>query len=167
MTEVHEQHQARGVRQASVAVITASDSRTLETDDSGKIIQTLVTEAGHQVVRYLIVKDELVSIRRAVKEAWEVADVVLLNGGTGVGPRDVSVEAVRPLLDKSLEGFGELFRAMSFQEIGSAAMMSRALAGVRGEKIVFVLPGSPAACSLALTRLILPELGHLLAMVRP
>jgi molybdenum cofactor biosynthesis protein B len=159
---VHEHHATarRGLR---VAVITVSDTRTEATDDSGALLVELLAKAGHRVALRRIVKDDVAQIRAALLAGLEEADAALLNGGTGISPRDVTLEAVEPLLDKPLPGFGELFRALSFQAIGSAAMASRALAGVRGGKPVVAMPGSPQAVQLAMERLVLPELGHLAA----
>jgi molybdenum cofactor biosynthesis protein B len=127
----------------------------------------MANEAGHQVVGPHVVVDEVAAIRSAVEAALAAgADAVILNGGTGFAGRDVSVEAVEPLLDRVIEGFGELFRALSFQQVGAAAMLSRALGGVVGRSVVFVLPGSPKAVELAMAELILPETGHLLGQVR-
>jgi molybdenum cofactor biosynthesis protein B len=150
------------------AVLTVSDSRTEATDTGGKRLRELVEAAGHRVVDARIVRDDLPAIREAVEQALatEGVDLILLTGGTGVSPRDVSVEAVRPLFEKELTGFGELFRALSFAEIGSAAMLSRATAGIASGRVLFLLPGSPAALDVAMNRLILPEVRHLLAQAR-
>ena len=127
----------------------------------------MATAAGHQVGRARVIPDEAAAILSAVEGALESgADVVVLNGGTGLASRDVSVEAVMSLLDRPIEGFGELFRALSFQQIGPAAMLSRAVAGVVGRSVVFVLPGSPKAVELAMAELILPEAGHLVGQIR-
>jgi molybdenum cofactor biosynthesis protein B len=123
----------------------------------------LLESDGHSVVRYQIVRDEIWQVRKVVVD-WLTdgeVDAIITTGSTGASPRDVAVEAIEPLLDKRLEGFGELFRRLSYDEIGSAAMMSRAFAGVANGKVVFCLPGSPNACQLALQKLILPELRHL------
>jgi molybdenum cofactor biosynthesis protein B len=150
------------------SVVTASDSRDVDNDVGGARLAELAAASGHRVTRRAIVTDDLAEIRRAIEQALAAADVdcVLLTGGTGVSPRDVSVEAVRPLLARELPGFGELFRALSFAEIGPAAMLSRATAGVSAGKALFLLPGSPAALELAMKRLILPEIGHLIDQAR-
>jgi molybdenum cofactor biosynthesis protein B len=157
------QHHASAPKQVGCAVITVSDTRTPETDSGGDLLAQLVTGAGHPVVSREIVRDDLAQIRAAAERALAnvACRALLLTGGTGTSPRDVTPEAVRPLLERELPGFGELFRMLSFQEIGPAAMLSRAFAGSRAGKAVFGLPGSPAAIRLALERLVLPELGHL------
>ncbi len=142
-------------------VITVSDTRSIETDRSGRMIQAQLLGAGHAVTAYHIIPDDEERITQLVQDEAEQADAILLSGGTGVSRRDVTSEAIRPLLDKHLPGFGELFRMLSYQEIGPAAMLSRAVGGMRGDTVVFALPGSPKAVSLALTKLILPELPHL------
>jgi molybdenum cofactor biosynthesis protein B len=146
-------------------IVTVSDSRTLETDLGGALVAALLHEAGHPVVSREIVRDEAAEIAGAVRAALSRDDVraVILTGGTGIAPRDVTPEAVEPLLERVVPGFGELFRVLSFQEIGSAAMLSRALAGIAKGRVVFVLPGSRGAVRLGLERLVLPELGHLAA----
>ncbi len=149
--------------------MTISDTRTEETDTSGSLIRKLLESDGHSVVRYQIVRDEIWQVRKVVVD-WltdDEVDAIITTGSTGASLRDVAVEAIEPLLDKRLEGFGELFRRLSYDEIGSAAMMSRAFAGVANGKVVFCLPGSPNACQLALQKLILPELRHLVWTVRP
>jgi molybdenum cofactor biosynthesis protein B len=146
-------------------IVTVSDTRTLTTDTGGARIAELLAEAGHPVVSREVVRDEPDRIRGAL-ERWLQGDgvrAVILTGGTGVAPRDVTPETVEPLLDRVVPGFGELFRMLSWQEVGSAALLSRALAGIAAGRVVFVLPGSRAAVELALTKLILPELGHLAA----
>lgn len=157
-----EEHRRHAPHRLRVAVITVSDTRTAESDDSGKLLRRLLEEAGHELASYALVKDERPSIAKALEEALAgPAQAVVLNGGTGISPRDVTIEAVEPLLDKTLPGFGELLRSLSFREIGSAAMLTRAIAGVARGKPVFALPGSPAAVTIAMERLVLPELGHL------
>ena len=159
---MHE-HRARAPRSIGCAVITVSDTRTLADDSGGALLCELLEGGGHRIALREIVKDESKAIRAALEAALARADcaAVLLTGGTGVAARDVTPEAVAPLLERSLPGFGELFRALSFAEIGAAALLSRALAGLAQGKPVFALPGSRAAIRLALERLILPELGHL------
>jgi len=146
-----------------VVVITVSDSRTLEDDTGGALLVELIEGAGHRVVARQIVRDEIEAIRRAIDQAIMRDDVraVLLTGGTGIAPRDVTPDAVEPILDRVIPGFGELFRALSFHEVGSAAMLSRALAGMARGRLIAALPGSRAAVRLAVERLLLPELGHL------
>jgi molybdenum cofactor biosynthesis protein B len=142
-------------------VLTCSDSRAHADDVSGRALREGLEAAGHSVVGQTVVRDEPEQIRAAVQRGLEGgARAVLITGGTGITRRDQTVEAIRPLLDKEIPGFGELFRMLSFQEIGSAAWLSRALAGTVRGALVFVLPGSPNAVRLALDRLVLPELGH-------
>lgn len=165
--EIHRTH-AETVKSVRCAILTISDTRTEETDTSGQLIRSLLNADGHSVVRYQIVRDDVWQIRKVIV-SWltdEEVDAIVTTGSTGLSPRDVAVEAIEPLLDKKLDGFGELFRSLSYSEIGSAAMMSRAIAGVANGKVVFCLPGSPNACRLALQKLILPELRHLVWTVR-
>ena len=161
-------HRASAKRAVACAVITASDTRTEETDRSGQTIRSLLDDAGHRVVAYAILPDDPARIRARVEaHARDAAvDAVLVNGGTGLAPRDTTYEAIDALLDKRLDGFGELFRMLSFQEIGAAAMLSRAVAGIAGDTVVVAMPGSTAAVELAMRRLVLPELGHLVGLVR-
>ena len=144
-------------------VITISDTRTVDTDTSGQLIQTVLHEAGHRVIHYQIVPDEPDELAEAIHQAVIRADceVILTNGGTGIARRDATIEAVEPLLDKRLPGFGELFRMLSYQEIGAGAMLSRAMAGVVHRRLIFCMPGSSNAVKLAMNALILPELNHL------
>lgn len=143
-------------------VLTVSDSRTPETDTGGRTIRELLERAGHTVAGHAIVRDEPTQVAAIVRKEIEAgrARVIVTTGGTGITSRDGTFEAIDGLLEKRLDGFGELFRMLSFQDIGSAAMMSRATAGTAGRMAIFVLPGSPDAVRLAMTRLILPELGH-------
>jgi molybdopterin adenylyltransferase len=157
---VHE-HKHRPGRPLKAGVITVSDSRTQATDTSGKAIGDLLKGAGHEVAYYEVMPDEPRRIADAVNSHLAALDVIVINGGTGISPRDQTYEAVKALLDKELDGFGELFRMLSYQEIGSAAFLSRAVAGVSAGKILVSLPGSPAACRLGMEKLLLPELGHM------
>ncbi|WP_018922830.1 MogA/MoaB family molybdenum cofactor biosynthesis protein [Salsuginibacillus kocurii] len=160
---VHE-HKEEAPELVRCDVITVSDSRTLETDKSGKLMLSLLEEEGLKVLDRTIVPDEMEKIQRSVQQSLEneMVDVVLLNGGTGISERDVTIEAVQPLIHKEIPGFGELFRYLSYSEdIGSAALMSRALAGTKAGKAIFCTPGSSGAVRLAMTRLILPELRHI------
>jgi len=158
-------HRAHAPKSVPCAVITVSDTRTLADDSGGALLCALLEGAGHAVAARELVKDDARAIGAALDAALARADcaAVLLTGGTGVAPRDVTPEAVGPRLERELPGFGELFRALSFAEIGAAALLSRAFAGIARGKPVFALPGSRAAIRLALERLILPELGHLVA----
>ncbi len=144
-----------------LGVITASDTRDAASDESGRLIKELLEGAGHRVTHYEVLPDSPERITEAVRQHLRDLDGVIVNGGTGIAARDSTIEALRPLLDKELEGFGELFRALSYQEIGSAAFLSRAMAGIGGGKIIVALPGSPNACRLAMEKLLLPELGHM------
>jgi molybdenum cofactor biosynthesis protein B len=147
-------------------VITVSDTRTEETDQSGRLIRELLKDAGMETAAYCIVKDDRAAIQSEVRSAPDAVNVILLNGGTGFTERDVTVETVRPLLDKEMAGFGELFRFLSYQEIGSASMLSKAVAGTIGKKAVFCMPGSSNAVVLAMKKLILPELKHIVWELR-
>jgi molybdenum cofactor biosynthesis protein B len=167
MSYDHHHRQASGISVAC-AVITLSDTRTRETDGSGAAIERMLAEAGHRVVAYQITPDEPEVLDRvlAAMLAREDVDAVLTNGGTGVSRRDQTIPVVRRRLEVVLDGFGELFRMLSFAEIGSGAMLSRAIGGVARGKLVFAMPGSTKAVELAMGRLILPELGHLVGEVR-
>jgi molybdenum cofactor biosynthesis protein B len=159
--EAHEHHRHGAHTLLKIAVFTASDSRTPENDESGRLIKEMLENAGHTVAHYEVLPDNPERIRQAATENLAGVDGLIFTGGTGIAPRDSTIEALRPMLSKELEGFGELFRMLSYQQIGSAAMMSRALAGVSHGKIVVALPGSPAACRLAMEKLLMPELGHM------
>jgi molybdenum cofactor biosynthesis protein B len=157
-----DEHKAHAPICVPCFVLTVSDTRTPETDTSGRAIRALLEGAGHQVTGSALVKDDPDQVTAIVRKqlADPLARVIITTGGTGITSRDGTFEAVDRLLEKRLTGFGELFRALSFQEIGSAAFMSRAIAGTVGAKAIFVLPGSESAVRLAMTRLIVPELGH-------
>jgi molybdenum cofactor biosynthesis protein B len=163
-----EQHLAEaGDAPIDVHVLVVSSTRTPKTDESGALLAELVAAAGHRAADRAVVDDDVDAIRAAVRARAEAGvAVVLLTGGTGITGRDVTPEAVLPLLRPRLDGFGELFRMLSFQEVGAAAMMSRACAGLVGRTVVFAMPGSKAACRLAAERLILPELRHLVSLAR-
>lgn len=150
------------------AVITVSDTRSPETDRSGQVIQQLLQAAGHPIVDYGLVKDEPDQITQQVQQLCQRVDLeaIILNGGTGIAPRDTTYDAIEQLLEKTLPGFGELFRSLSYEEIGSRAMASRAVAGVYQGKLIFSLPGSSNAVKLAMEKLILPELGHLVRQLQ-
>jgi molybdopterin adenylyltransferase len=149
-----------------VGVLTASDSRSVESDESGRIIRELLSAAGHRVEHYEVLPDDPGRIRKVLLDHLQNLDAVIIDGGTGIAVRDSTIEAVRGLLDKELEGFGELFRYLSYQQIGSAAMLSRALAGIAAGKIVVALPGSPDACRLAMEKLLIPQLGHMAHLLK-
>jgi len=149
-----------------VAVITVSSTRTRENDTSGQMIKELLKVAGISVDHYTIIPDNEEAIRREVLDAFRSNNCIILNGGTGLTPDDCTIEAVAPLLEKRIDGFGEIFRAKSMEEIGTASMLSRALAGVSGGKAVFCIPGSTPAVTLATRDLILPEIRHILTHAR-
>ena len=158
----HEEHRRAGPRSVRVAVITASDTRGEAEDQSGALLRQAAADAGHAVVFYRVVKDEPEAIRAALEGARTAgAQAVVVDGGTGIAARDRTYEAVAGLLEKRLDGFGELFRMLSYAEIGSAAMMSRAVGGVWRGRAVFSIPGSLAAVRLAWEKLLAPELSHL------
>jgi molybdopterin adenylyltransferase len=160
-----EEHKREAPSRVSCLIVTVSDTRTAETDKSGALVRQLLEEHGHRISGHRIVPDEYEVIASLLRDAADdsAVEAVLLNGGTGIAARDVTVEAVRAVLHKELPGFGELFRYLSFTEdIGSAAILSRAVAGSMGSKAVFAMPGSTGAVRLAMTRLILPELGHVM-----
>jgi molybdenum cofactor biosynthesis protein B len=159
-------HRKDAVASVTCFVLTISDTRTAATDTSGDAIARALEQAGHAVAGRQIVPDDPDAVRRVVREQAGRVEVVVTTGGTGVTSRDSTYEAVAGLLDKRLDGFGELFRALSYQEIGSAAMLTRACAGTIGRTAVFVLPGSEHAVRLALDKLILPEIGHVVRELR-
>ncbi|MGH9411405.1 MAG: MogA/MoaB family molybdenum cofactor biosynthesis protein [Vicinamibacterales bacterium] len=161
-----QEHRQTAPASARCVVLTVSDTRTDETDTSGRAIAELLTSAGHAIVRRKILRDEPAQVRAAVEASLGSVDAVITTGGTGITSRDSTYEAIAGLLDKRLDGFGELFRALSFQEIGSAAMLTRALAGVTRRTAIFMLPGSEDAVRLAMTRLIVPELAHVVRELR-
>jgi molybdenum cofactor biosynthesis protein B len=166
-----QEHRAEGDARPPVrcALLTVSDSRTVETDAAGALMRQLVEGAGHTVADYALLKNDEAKVRDQVR-AWLTqgdVDAVLITGGTGLGSKDRTIEAVRPLLEKELPGFGEIFRVLSFQEqVGTAAILSRALAGSAKGTFIVSLPGSKAAVELALTRIVLPELRHLVRELR-
>lgn len=153
---------------ARAAVVTLSDTRTEATDASGQAIRRLLAEAGHEVVRYHLIRDEPADLEALLRELLDHpgVDVVLTNGGTGVGRRDQTIDVIARLLEKPLPGFGELFRLLSWEQVGSGAMLSRACGGAVGGKLLFAMPGSTKAVELAMARLIVPELKHLLRELR-
>jgi molybdenum cofactor biosynthesis protein B len=157
------EHRAHAPTSVACFVLTISDTRTPETDTGGRVVRDLLARAGHTLVGSAITRDEPAEVQRIVREqcANPAVQAVILSGGTGITSRDSTFEAVEALLDKPLPGFGELFRMLSYQEIGPAAMLSRAQAGVCAGRIVVSLPGSPNACRLAMDKLVIPELGHL------
>ena len=163
-----EEHKRRAPAAVRCYIVTVSDTRTEETDTSGRAIAELLTAAGHYVSGRVIVKDQAVLVRGTVERqlANREVDVIISTGGTGVAARDTTFEALDSMLEKKLPGFGELFRMLSYEQIGSAAMMSRATAGISARHVVVALPGSEAAVRLAMEKLLLPELGHLVQQAR-
>jgi molybdenum cofactor biosynthesis protein B len=157
------EHKARAPQSVRCFIVTVSDTRTIETDTSGRTIADLLVAAGHEVAGRAIVKDDPDLVRGTIERQLVAADVqaIITTGGTGITSRDSTYEAVSALLQKRLDGFGELFRMLSYEQIGPAAMMSRACAGLVAGHIVVSLPGSDAAVRLALEKLLIPELGHL------
>jgi molybdenum cofactor biosynthesis protein B len=157
------EHKSRSNLSAGVAVVTLSNSRSLKTDTSGDVIQELLEKNGHQVEVRKVLPDNVKTLQTTIRGLLRNNKVhaIITTGGTGLAPTDVTIEAVRPMLDKELPGFNSLFMLLSYSQVKSAAMMSRALAGTIKGKVIFCLPGSPRACKLALESLILPELGHI------
>lgn len=159
------EHRSSAPRRVACFVLTVSDTRTTATDTSGDAVASLLTSDGHTVAGRAILRDEPAEVTAAVRAQLIDDNVraIVTTGGTGVSRRDSTYEAITALFDKRLDGFGELFRMLSFQEIGPAAMLSRATAGIANGRAIFVLPGSESAVRLAMTRLILPELGHVVS----
>ncbi|MDN3018229.1 molybdenum cofactor biosynthesis protein MoaB [Paenibacillus sp. BSR1-1] len=163
------EHKQEAPKTVNCKVITVSDTREKDTDKSGKLMIELLEQAGHKIVDYVIVKDETAPIETEILKGCNRndIDVILTNGGTGIAKRDVTIETVQNLLEKEIVGFGELFRMLSYQEdIGSSAILSRAIAGVVQNKAVFSTPGSTGAVKLAMSKLILPELGHVVREIK-
>jgi molybdenum cofactor biosynthesis protein B len=162
------EHKEKGKKSIRCYVITVSDTRDETSDTSGQTIQSCLSAQGHQTSGYRIVKDEPVQIEALLNQALASpeVDAVIVNGGTGIAPRDGTFEVVSRLLEKKLDGFGEIFRYLSYLDIGSAAMMSRAAAGTARGKVLISLPGSKGAVSLAMEKLILPELGHMVSQLQ-
>ncbi|BAU28349.1 molybdopterin adenylyltransferase [Aneurinibacillus soli] len=159
------EHKKEAPKSVGCMIITVSDTRNKETDKSGQLIRQFLEEAGHTVTRYEIVKDERDMIHDAIEAGAtdDAVQAILLHGGTGIAKRDVTVEVVASKLHKELPGFGEIFRMLSYTEdIGSAAILSRAIAGVYEDRAVFSMPGSSGAVRLAMSKLIIPELGHVM-----
>ena len=159
----YHEHRHLAPRSVTCAVLTISDSRTEAEDESGKLIRERLSSNGHSVVDHAILRNEPVAIREKIGElvGREHVKVIITSGGTGVSHRDVTVDTVEPMLEKRLDGFGQLFRSLSYEEIGTGSILSRATAGVIGGKVVLCFPGSLGAATLAMDRIILPEIGHL------
>jgi molybdenum cofactor biosynthesis protein B len=153
---------------ARCAVITLSDTRTRETDTSGQLVEKLLTEAGHHVAGYHLIKDDRATLASLLLELASNPDIdaLLTNGGTGIANRDQTINVVEKMIDQPLPGFGELFRMLSWQQVGAGAMLSRATAGITRGKAIFSMPGSSKAVELAMTQLILPQLRHILHELR-
>ena len=163
------EHHHHDHRKARCLVVTVSDTRTPATDTGGALVAELLQKHGHEVVGRKLTKDDVPAIRAATLAGVEDerVDAVVLTGGTGISPRDVTPEAILPMLERQLPGFGEAFRQLSVKEVGPAGILSRAVAGTVGTTFVFAVPGSPDACRLAVDELIGPLLGHALAMLIP
>lgn len=165
----HTEHKKAAPPSARCAVITLSDTRTRESDTSGRAILEALQGAGHDIVGYELIPDDPMRLKGLIVAAFDDPriEVLITNGGTGISRRDGTVEVVEAFLQKRLDGFGEIFRYLSYQEIGSSAIMSRAVAGIDGKgRVLIALPGSTNAVRLAMEKLVLPELGHLLQQVR-
>lgn len=168
MSQSTAEHRAEAPQRIRCAVITVSDTRTLATDRGGPLIVDRLTAAGHEVVAREVVPDEPATMRTLLAALADRADVdaILMTGGTGVGSRDQTFETVSGLMNKILPGYGELFRMLSFEQVGPAAMLSRAIGGLMRGKVLLTMPGSPAAVQLAMDRLIVPEIAHLVREAR-
>jgi molybdenum cofactor biosynthesis protein B len=158
----HTEHRLKSLHSVTVGVVSVSTTRTLETDESGHWIRRQALAEGHQVVAHIMVPDKADAIREAVVKlmAASTPQALIITGGTGISPKDVTIEAIRPLFSKELTAFGPIFAQLSYSQIGSAALLSRATAGIIGRTLVFCLPGSLKACRLACETLIFPEIGH-------
>jgi molybdopterin adenylyltransferase len=163
-----EEHKAKGKRSINCFVITVSDTRDETTDTSGQLIKSLLVNENHQLAGYRIVKDEPEQIETLLRDVLrqDAVETIIVNGGTGISPRDGTYEVIVKLLEKRLDGFGEIFRYLSYQDIGSAAIMSRAVAGSCRGKVLISLPGSKGAVGLAMEKLILPELRHMVSQLQ-
>ncbi len=156
-------HKETAPKSLGFAIITMSDTRTLEDDTSGKTIRMLAEAEGHFVTLQQVVRDDLVEIKNAIQDLLQDSktDIIVINGGTGIAPKDLTIEAVRPMFDRELTAFSSLFSVLSFEKVGSVAMLSRAAAGIIRDKAVFCVPGSPRAVDFAMEKFILPEAGHI------
>ena len=159
----YHEHKHHDVQNVNCAVITTSDSRTEQDDESGKLIKQRLANAGHKVTYYAILKNDALTLRKTLEDLLKRDDVqvIITGGGTGLSKRDITVNTIAPILEKTLDGFGELFRQLTYQEIGTGSIMSRAIAGVANGKIIICIPGSLGAATLAMDKIILPEIGHL------
>jgi molybdenum cofactor biosynthesis protein B len=163
ITMSYHEHKRLENKAVGCAVLVTSDSRTEETDESGKLIKQRLQDKGHKVVYYTILKNDAAILKNKIVELiqQEEVQVIITSGGTGLSHKDVTVDTVQAILEKSLDGFGELFRQLTYQELGTASIMSRATAGVIRGKIIICFPGSLGAATLAMDKIILPEIGHL------
>ncbi len=159
----YQEHRQKAPQSVTCAVLTVSDSRTERDDESGRLIQEKLSQNGHRVTSYAVLKNEADSIEKKIYDllGQEELQVIITSGGTGASHRDITVETISPILEKKLDGFGELFRSLSYEEIGTASIMSRAIAGVVEGKVILCLPGSLGAANLAMDKIILPEIGHM------
>ncbi len=162
--EVVKEHKKFALKTVNIGIITVSSSRTIESDKSGKIIKEIAINSGHNIVNHIVVKDNKEDIKKAISNLIlnEKSQAIIINGGTGISKDDITVEATAPLFEKELVSFNALFSYLSFKEIGSPALLSRATAGIYKNSVIFCLPGSPNAVKLAMKKLILPEIGHIL-----
>ncbi len=159
----YQEHRAKSPQSVNCAVIIISDSRTEQDDESGRLIKQRLSQNGHGLVAYSLLKNDAAAIKQKIAELLGQVElqVIITSGGTGLSHRDVTVETISPLLEKKLDGFGELFRSLSYQEIGTASMLSRAIGGVVRGKVILCLPGSLGAVTLSMDKMILPEIGHM------
>jgi len=159
----YHEHKQSAPRTVTCAILTISDSRTEKDDESGGLIKQRLGENGHRVMSYSILKNNAGVIKKKIHELLEEAElqVIIASGGTGISQRDITVDTVEPILEKKLDGFGELFRFLTYQEIGTGSIMSRAIAGMIKGKVIVCIPGSLGAATLAMDKIILPEIGHL------
>ena len=162
------EHKARGPVSICCGIITCSDTRTPETDKSGQLLRELLSKEGHQIDAYHIVKDEPANVQKLIQDLAnkQTLAAIIINGGTGISQRDSTFEAIDGLLEKRLVGFGEIFRYLSYKDIGSPALLSRATAGLYQGKVIFSIPGSSGAVRLAMEALIIPELSHIVGEIQ-
>ena len=158
------EHKKHSIKNINFAIVTISDTRTKQNDLSGILIQEILKNNGHNINHYEIIKDDKKEIMSKAKNILSIDDIqaIIFTGGTGISSRDITIESIKPLIQKELPGFGEIFRMLSMDEIGSAAIMSRAIGGIADDKIIFCIPGSKGAVKLAMEQLILKECGHML-----
>ncbi len=155
-------HKEKAPISVNAAVLTMSNTRTIENDDSGKLISDILIKNKHKVIEHLVIPDNKEIIKDNILNLTnKEVDLIITNGGTGIAKKDVTIEAIKPLFKKELVSFNPLFSKLSYEDIGSAALVSRAIAGIIGNTAIFCLPGSPKACELALSKLIIPEIGHI------